>query len=176
MQTTKRLYRSRTDSVIAGVSGGLAKYLSIDPIIVRILFLVLAIFGGGGVLIYIIAWIAVPLEPWEPYFKSSSFSRTAPPDPAADDSTGPPFSSTEKINSEFDNTILNPEEEMRRKRTERNNRNEGSLIGGIILITLGALFLAGQFIPRINFGDLWPVLLIVIGILIIFGRTRSGNR
>jgi phage shock protein PspC (stress-responsive transcriptional regulator) len=176
MQTSKRLYRSRTDSVIAGVSGGLAKYLSIDPIIVRVMFVVLAIFGGGGVLIYIIAWIAVPLEPFETYFNSSSYSRAAPPDPATSGATGSEFTSTEKTNSEFDNTILNPEEEMRRKHTERNERNEGSLIGGIILITLGILFLAGQFIPSINFGDLWPVLLIVVGILIIFGRTRNSRR
>lgn len=46
-------------------------------------------------------------------------------------------------------------------------KNDGNLIAGIILITLGALFLATRFIPRIDFGDLWPLLLIVVGILIM---------
>ncbi|HZK08727.1 MAG TPA: PspC domain-containing protein [Bacteroidales bacterium] len=173
MQTTKRLYRSRTDSVIAGVSGGLAKYLSIDPIIVRLMFVVLAIFGGGGVLIYIIAWIAVPLEPYDVYYDSSRYGRTVPPESG---SAGAGFSDKEKANTEFDNTMLNPDEEMRKKQHEHKQLNEGSLIAGIILITLGGLFLASHFISRINFGDLWPVLLIVVGILIIFSRSREDKR
>lgn len=44
---------------------------------------------------------------------------------------------------------------------------KGSLIGGIILITLGILFLLDRFLPRIDFGDLWPVILIVAGILLL---------
>ena len=60
MDTKNRLYRSTTDKVIGGVSGGLADYLNIDPVIVRIAFVLLAIFGGSGVLIYIILWIVIP--------------------------------------------------------------------------------------------------------------------
>ena len=44
----KRFYRSRTDKVFAGVCGGLAEYFSIDPILIRLLFLVLIIAAGGG--------------------------------------------------------------------------------------------------------------------------------
>jgi phage shock protein PspC (stress-responsive transcriptional regulator) len=59
----KRLYRSRTERKIAGVCGGLAKYLGIDPVIPRILALVLLLGVGIGLLAYVICWIAVPLEP-----------------------------------------------------------------------------------------------------------------
>ena len=59
----KRLYRSRTDKKIAGVAGGLAEYFSVDPTLVRVLLVLLAIFGGGGLLAYLLMWIIVPLEP-----------------------------------------------------------------------------------------------------------------
>jgi phage shock protein PspC (stress-responsive transcriptional regulator) len=62
MTTTNRLYRSNTDKVIGGVAGGLGDYLNIDPVIVRILFVLLAIFGGSGLLIYIILWIVIPAQ------------------------------------------------------------------------------------------------------------------
>lgn len=58
----KRLYRSRKDRVIGGVCGGLAEYFGIDPLIVRLVALVL-LFFGGGFLLYIIGWIAIPPVP-----------------------------------------------------------------------------------------------------------------
>jgi phage shock protein C len=58
----KHLYRSIKDKKIAGVAGGLAEYLNIDSTFVRLLCLVSIFIGGGGVLAYIIAWIAIPQE------------------------------------------------------------------------------------------------------------------
>ncbi len=59
----RRLMRSRRDKHIAGVCGGFAEYLELDPTIVRIIWLLLALVGGGGFLAYLIAWIVMPLEP-----------------------------------------------------------------------------------------------------------------
>lgn len=59
----KRLYRSREDQRIAGVCGGIAEYLGIDSSIVRILWVLLALAGGPGVLLYIIMAVVVPEEP-----------------------------------------------------------------------------------------------------------------
>ncbi|MFW6220432.1 MAG: PspC domain-containing protein, partial [Nanoarchaeota archaeon] len=59
----KRLYRSRKDSIIGGVCGGLANYFKIDPVIVRLIFVILFFIKGSGLLFYIIAWIIIPLEP-----------------------------------------------------------------------------------------------------------------
>ena len=60
----KRLYRSRTDTKIAGVCGGLAEYFNIDPTIVRLIFVILLLPGGlPGFLPYIIMWLIVPLKP-----------------------------------------------------------------------------------------------------------------
>lgn len=55
-----RVRRSTSDKVIAGVAGGLGRYLGIDPVILRIAFVLLALSGGSGVLLYVIAWIAMP--------------------------------------------------------------------------------------------------------------------
>ena len=57
----KRLTRSK-DKMIAGVAGGLANYLNLDPTIIRILFVLIAFAGGASVLAYIIMWIIVPEE------------------------------------------------------------------------------------------------------------------
>jgi class 3 adenylate cyclase/phage shock protein PspC (stress-responsive transcriptional regulator) len=58
----RRLFRSRSNRVIAGVAGGLGRYFNIDPIIFRILLVALALFGGVGVLLYLAAWLFVPQE------------------------------------------------------------------------------------------------------------------
>ncbi|CCJ34138.1 MULTISPECIES: PspC domain-containing protein [Caloramator] len=59
----KRLYRSRTDRMIAGVCGGIAKYFDMDPTIVRLLWVLIVMLGGSGILAYIICWIVIPEEP-----------------------------------------------------------------------------------------------------------------
>lgn len=69
----KKLYRSRKDSKIAGVCGGIAEYFSIDPTIIRLLAVITIFFGGGGIVSYLIAWLIIPLEPLEE--ESTNFSR-----------------------------------------------------------------------------------------------------
>ena len=59
----KKLVRSRTDRKIAGVCAGFADYLELDVTLVRILWLMLALFGGWGLIGYLIAWIVMPQEP-----------------------------------------------------------------------------------------------------------------
>ncbi len=64
---TKRLYRSTTDRMVAGVCGGIAEYFNIDPVIVRIIAVILLLPGGlPGLLPYIILWIVVPEDTTRP--------------------------------------------------------------------------------------------------------------
>lgn len=63
IKLNKRLYRSRKDQQIAGVCGGVADYLGVDPTIVRLLWVIFAIAGGPGLLLYVIMWAIVPEEP-----------------------------------------------------------------------------------------------------------------
>ena len=59
---SRRLTRSRTDRKIAGVCGGFAAYTGIDVNIVRLTMVVLALFGGSGIALYLVAWAMVPNE------------------------------------------------------------------------------------------------------------------
>lgn len=59
----KKLYRSKTDKKIAGVCGGVAAYFGIDSTIVRVLWLLLVIFFGTGLLAYIVCAIIMPEDP-----------------------------------------------------------------------------------------------------------------
>ncbi|HSK35567.1 MAG TPA: PspC domain-containing protein [Actinomycetota bacterium] len=54
--------RSRTERVIAGVCGGVGRYLGVDPVLLRIAFIILALANGLGVIAYVVAWVAIPEE------------------------------------------------------------------------------------------------------------------
>jgi len=132
----RKLYRSRTDSMIAGVCGGLAEYLKVDAILVRIAAVILALTAhGAGLLAYLIFWIVVPQKPLDESVAEGESAKAVP------------------VESE-------------EGKAERKN---GILFIGVGLIVLGALFLLDNFVPVIFFsiGKLWPVILIVIGILIL---------
>jgi phage shock protein C len=64
MSEPKRLYRSTKNKVLGGVCAGIAEYFNIDPVIVRIIA-VLLLFSGAGLIAYIVAWIIVPKNPKE---------------------------------------------------------------------------------------------------------------
>jgi phage shock protein C len=61
-QHPPKLYRSRDNRVIAGVAGGLGEYLHIDPVVVRIIFIILTVFSGSGILLYLVMWLVMPDE------------------------------------------------------------------------------------------------------------------
>ena len=66
-----------------------------------------------------------------------------------------------------------------RKEAPIEKKKRGSLIGGLVLITVGAIFLADEFIPNVDFGDLWPLILIVIGaglLINTFAKKNASNQ
>ncbi|OQX78616.1 MAG: hypothetical protein B6D61_05070 [Bacteroidetes bacterium 4484_249] len=137
-----RLYRSESNSVIGGVCGGLGEYFNTDPVLFRIIFAIVFFVGGSGLLVYIVLWIVIPLE--EPQiintFKNSDMEEEIKYDEAKSDNTD---------------------------QQKKPQKNDGNLWGGLILITLGVIFLIDRFVPRIDFGDLWPLILIVVGVILI---------
>jgi len=60
MEEPRKLYRSRNQRMLGGVCGGLAEYFNVDTTLIRVLFLVLAVFGGSGLVIYVVMWLIVP--------------------------------------------------------------------------------------------------------------------
>jgi phage shock protein PspC (stress-responsive transcriptional regulator) len=63
MGTMKHLYRSHTNRVLGGICGGLGKNFGIYPLLVRLVWLLLILFGGLGLILYPIAWLIIPLAP-----------------------------------------------------------------------------------------------------------------
>jgi phage shock protein PspC (stress-responsive transcriptional regulator) len=63
MDATEKLYRSRTNRQVAGVCGGLGEHFNVDVTLIRVLFILLGLSGGVGVLIYVVMWIMVPEKP-----------------------------------------------------------------------------------------------------------------
>jgi phage shock protein C len=139
------LYRSRKDKVFGGVAGGIARSLNTDPAIVRLIFALMVIVAGGGVLLYLILWIAIPEEPLEFYQESGAAgSENTVNETATQDSPTP-------------------------KPYYPPRRNNGTLIVGIIFIAVGALFLADRYLPNIHihFHDFWPLIIVFAGIALI---------
>ncbi len=136
------LYRSRTDKVFGGVCGGLARSLNTDPFIIRLVFALLFIMAGSGILLYIIMWIALPEEPL-PYINTGNTTPGEQPD-----SQNPPTDPMEPA-------------------TSLKRGNNGPLVVGLILILIGMIFLADRFMPHIHFRDFWPVIIIIAGIVLI---------
>ena len=59
-QKIKRIYRSRKNRVIAGICGGIGEYFNVDPVVIRILWVLFSLAYGSGLLVYLIAWLIIP--------------------------------------------------------------------------------------------------------------------
>ncbi len=66
MANERKLYRSQTNRMIAGVCGGIAEYFDVDPALVRILWILFTVFGGWGFIAYIVCIFVIPLNPQAP--------------------------------------------------------------------------------------------------------------
>ena len=155
-----RLERSATNRVIAGVCGGIAEYLAIDATLVRVVVVGLTIFGGIGLLLYIVLLVLMPLPGQPAPFTS------APPPPATDttarmegDSTATPPSAVAPV-------------DPARHAAEADRRR---MAAGYILIGLGIVFFlntAGAF-RFVQWQFVWPLVLIGIGVLFLVQRVRT---
>ncbi len=158
-----RLYRSPDDRMIAGVAGGLAEHLDADPSIVRIIWAVLIFLTGGlALLVYIVMAIVVPEgEPVDPPMPvdagTNSEAGQGGPAPTAAGFAAPP-----------------PTRRARRRDPAR--QGQGGLIGGLILIFLGAAFLVRQLVPSLDYGSWWPLILIGLGLVLIVVALMPGRR
>ena len=139
----KRLYRSRTDRVLSGVCGGLGEYFSVDSTIVRLVWTLLFLAGGSGVLLYILAWIIIPPQPLGTKKKVGK-------------------ESFEDRIEEFGKEVEEWGEYLGKRMEKR-----GPMLFGSILILIGLFLLINKFIPWFNLWQFWPVVLIIIGVWVL---------
>ena len=144
----KRLYRSNTHKVIGGVAGGLGDYLDIDPVLIRIVFVVALFFGGVGLFAYVVAWIIIPEQPRES-------TMSTPIDPQQSN--------------------VPPQPQPLQPPMPNHRHSHGSIVGGLVLLVIGFLFLAENFLPDFHFGDWWPLILVAIGVGMLYRAVRSNQ-
>jgi len=183
----RSLYRSRSDRMISGVCGGLAEYLSLDPTLVRVGVVLLAIVSRGGIAIaYLVMSIVVPEEP----FVDSVAAVTTPPTSASDDRGGIAMNENdgqsngtsvpESTGSEAPMpTAYEPETPPTPQwapspapASEDRRRHRGGVGFGLILMLVGLLLLVNQFVPGIDLWRFWPLLIVAVGITAVFKGVR----
>lgn len=168
----RRLYRSRHDRMIGGVCGGIAEYFGIDATLVRLIAVLLAIpsFGTVG-LAYVILLIVVPEEGMLPY--ATAATAPAPPSGtvmpmATTSASGASDAPGDDATSDSGSTGSAQGYPYAHQR----ERGRGGTGFGIVLVVVGGILLLGQF-THIRFETYWPLILVGIGLLIIFGRGRN---
>ena len=166
----KKLYRSRDNRMIAGVCAGLAAYFGIDPTVVRLIAVLTIFFGGAGILAYIILALVVPLES----------SPSMEPREVIRENVEEIRNTAEHLGQDMRTTFEKEKKEGEAKKGEymearRSGRHHGGgYFVAILLIVIGVIFLLGNFISWFAWSRLWPLILIIIGLLIIFGVRRRS--
>jgi phage shock protein C len=154
---TNRLYRSRTNSVLAGVCGGIAEYFQVDPSAVRIVTALLIIPGGLSIWVYILAALIIPKEPL------SSAEHRASQDYKIVDEEG-------NVTRVYQDTPY--DEHAEDSHTPKN----AAIVFGLVLIGIGVLVFLRRFLPYFHIPyyitqAIFPALLILGGVFLVFGVT-----
>ena len=150
----RRLYRCRENRVLAGVAAGVAEFFDLDPTLVRLLWFLSIFVGGLGILLYIGMAIIVPLEP-------AGVVAATVTDPAAD-AVGAPAAHNHAAGASEGH------------RHGRGGSGRVSMFVGFALILFGGLALLDIALPDLGLSwrQLWPVLIIGIGGLLVAGALR----
>ena len=154
----RRLYRSRRDAILGGVAAGVADYFDMDPSIVRVVWAVLALVTGGIFLVlYIVMWIVVPEGP-----SAATVARAAEP-------------GSELAVTDAPDAASPPQDWETHEQRLRRGGSGGAVIFGVILIGLGVWFLIDRYVPAIDTDLLWPVALVVLGIVLLVLALRRPS-
>jgi phage shock protein C len=148
------LHRSREERLLGGVCGGIGEYLRIDPSLVRIYFVLLAFLGGAGWLLYLILWATVPYD-GEAKFGSPGAIHTGIIEMTA---------KAQEMGSDMRRTAVTPKSQI-------------GIVIGATLVLIGTLALLRNLgIPGLgwlNEGLVWPLLLIVGGVVLVWRLPRD---
>ncbi len=165
----KRIYRSRKERILGGVCGGMGEYLNVDPVILRLLFVLLVFAGGAGVILYIVAWMIIP--------EGSAGTEKAP-----SFSTGE--KSTDAVVEGFVREVEEAAEQVEKRLEQAVERLEKKGASTTPQRVIGIfLILTGIFLFLTKFVDLswiwvffWPLLLVVLGLLLLLSAWRAESR
>ena len=146
----ERLYRSRTDRVIGGIAGGVARAAGVDATVVRVALVILGfVTQGAAVLLYFVLLSVIPEEP-------PGLARVAGNEGVADPGAQSAPASSEPRTPEMPSQL--------------------PLVLGIALIAIGAWYLVRQLLPPIDLGALWPVIAVALGAVLVVASMAASRR
>jgi len=156
----QRLTRNRRKAVCGGVAAGFADYFNVDPVLVRLGFVLLAFANGIGLVFYIICWVIMPTNEEE-----------------APEQVSPGGQVTDEVRAAAQQVRAAGARVVNEVREARES-GRGHMIAGIILIVLGSIFLLDRLSWMVHwpywlsFSYLWPLILVAIGVALLL-RSRE---
>lgn len=192
----KRLYRSQRDHIIAGIASGLGEYFDVDPTIIRLIMVLLVFPGGAGLFLYLVGWVIIPPEPGQNEEPTTMFAKSEAlrrkvlrgakqvearlqkhkevddAEPRADDTAeGPTARESDLTEQRADEQEDIDDEELAvggpPDTTEEDERARRQRLGGVLLIGIGLLYVLRNLFPWFSLGDLFPVFIIGLGVVLI---------
>ncbi len=148
----KKLTRSEKERILGGVCGGLAEYFGFDPTLVRLVFVLLALAGGTGILVYIVLWIIMPRRPQA-------------------EARGVVGDNIEDIKKRLMELQGEAKAAVTGEKAEEWKRGSGFWLG-VVLAALGLLLLLSNLdiVRWWRWAILWPIALILLGLLLVWRR------
>jgi phage shock protein C len=146
LMNQKKLERIRGNRVIGGVCSGLGQHFNLDPIVFRFTFIALLLAGGSSIFIYLILWIIIPNEP-NLFVSNNENSKTQPVQETTTDFVQSPSQTPDSTN----------------------------LLFGLILVAGGVMLLLHNLVPYFRMEKLWPAILMIVGIGLIFQKKSPKN-
>lgn len=157
-----RVYRSETDKMLGGVCGGLGEYLKIDPLLLRILFVVLTIANGVGIAAYLVLWVILPTRSKAGLSQDQLFHENV--NEIGQRARGFRDEARDALSGPWGSSAAAGESSSKRM-----------LVIGAVLVVVGLLILLDNlgllFWFRIR--DLWPLILIALGSLVLLNSLKG---
>jgi len=159
-----KLYRSTTDRVFGGVCGGLADYMQVDPLILRILFVLVAMMNGLGLVAYLLMWIFVPSEASVGSQRDQVVCENM-----------------EEIKERARTLGQSAQQSLNRQKWAANwtqgKTSQRMLLIGAGLVVVGLLVLLDNlgWLWWFSLGKLWPLILIAIGVVVLLNNLKGKH-
>lgn len=184
----KRLTRDPDNAILGGVAAGFANHFDVDPVLARLVFVLLCLLHGAGIVLYLISWVIMPVAkrpaaPAPAPGGQEGFSDEAGPavevEPAPSEGSGPGSPATPV--DRFVDGVRHAGESAVEKMREAGagaGAGQGRIFAGFFLIIIGLFFLLDRLVwfhwPWwLSFSKLWPLVLVFVGVAMILGRDRG---
>ncbi len=145
--SSSKIYRSEQNRILAGVAGGIGEYFTLDPVLIRIILVLIGLSGGGGIILYLVLWLIIPGQP----------------ENSASNNQENLKKNAQEIKDQTKKYLEDARGVFQKK--------EARVWLGFSLVFLGFYFILMNFgfLTRfLSFFQLWPLLLVGLGLALLF--------